>query len=122
MTCRQRHAIAPLLEAIRPILTLFGRAEEEAPGTWQHSSPAVHLETAQWERILDEFAEEGSCPTADSRFYAASEAQDRHAAAAEEVVVGTGRLQSRALPPPYNGAARGLASATAALPESASNQ
>jgi hypothetical protein len=100
MTHRQRHAIAPLLEAIRAILTIFGRAEEEAPGTWQHSSPAVHLETAQWERILDEFAEKGSCPTGDSRFHAARRPKASVHLLQKKIVVGAGRLPRRGLQPP----------------------
>jgi hypothetical protein len=55
MSYRQRHAITPLLEAIREVTLIFRRAEEADPGIWRHSSPAIHLETTQWARILQEF-------------------------------------------------------------------
>lgn len=54
LTHRQRHALAPLLEAIRGTLAIFGRAEEA-----DHTSPGIYLETAQWARILEEFDEKG---------------------------------------------------------------
>ena len=51
---RQRHTLAPLLEAIRGTLAIFGGAA--AAG---HTSPGIYLETAQWTRILEEFDEKG---------------------------------------------------------------
>ncbi len=54
LTHRQRHALAPLLEAIRGTLAIFEGAEEA-----NHTSPGIYLETAQWARILEEFDEKG---------------------------------------------------------------
>jgi hypothetical protein len=52
LTHRQRHVLAPLLEAIRGTLAIFGGVEEA-----DHTSPGIYLETAQWARILEEFHE-----------------------------------------------------------------
>jgi hypothetical protein len=54
LTHRQRHALAPLLEAIRGTLAIFGGAAEAG-----HTSPGIYLETARWARILEEFDEKG---------------------------------------------------------------
>jgi hypothetical protein len=44
------HALAPLREAIRATLAIFGQ------GAWYHSSPGIRLKTAQWAKILKELA------------------------------------------------------------------
>jgi hypothetical protein len=54
LTHRQRHALAPLLEAIRGTLAIFCGSEEA-----DHTSPGIYLESAQWARILEEFDEKG---------------------------------------------------------------